>query len=87
MQNGIWVENKKSEYIYDTNGNQILKIVYDRDNNAWVEHQQTEYAYDFAYSDTDLIYPSLYLMNNMRTEEKYYDWNGTDWIDNHIVST
>ena len=87
-QNNTWVEDSKFvdskskyEYTYDNKGNKTLEIDYTWHwkNNTWWEYHKYEWEYDVSYSKIDLIFPSDYDMNSMRTEQRVYNWNGINW--------
>ena len=83
-----WKKSGKREFTYDNNGNQTMYSSYSWDNvtNDWKGNFKYEYTYDLSYSITELIC-GHYSWNNMRTEEKYYNWNGTDdWNINNITT-
>jgi hypothetical protein len=85
-ENNDWVNAYKYDFTYDVAGNMTSYISNTWENNTWVKADKYEYTFDLDYTLNDLLFPPDFYMENKKMEEKNYYWDGTDWMEDYIVT-
>ena len=71
----LWVENHKTEYQYDNNGDLVEECYFDKIGESWTYNDKIVYSYDENHNCVKMV-------------EYDFSWNTQDWeIDNETVIT
>jgi hypothetical protein len=82
QENDVWQKQRKTESIYDNDGNLSVSTNYSWNNNDWQEEHKSETIYDLSYFASDFIFPPFNgtpPFNNKPIETNYYEFSANNW--------
>lgn len=95
LADGLWMENRKNEYLFDTDGNMIQDIEYAWDGMLWNKVMKTEYAFDTSgkmvvntideWLENDWVksakFEPVYNENGLISQSLGYSWDVDQWVN------